>query len=291
MRVTCEHCGKRYNLDADRIKGEKAKVKCPKCKKSITVYKQETVQTEPEPASSLESAATGSPEDALDASLDTGDDFDASFSAEDLEKAFNDLDLDKLEDTGLLDSRSRDEAPAETTLSPPENTGRQETDDTGALVQPGYEDTWNQRTNPNDPFETSQADQEYLETTTLYNQPGENADTDGQAAQTGYYQDYYQSGYQHGEQDRETTRYYSGAAPDQADQGSPYPEDHQGGYQYGEQDPDQTTQYYQHYQQTPIDQGDQAPAYPENQSGGYQYGEQPPQQSAGYYPPRCVVGG
>jgi methyl-accepting chemotaxis protein len=43
MIVICEECGKKYRIDPDKIKGEKARFKCRSCSHLITVDKQTTV--------------------------------------------------------------------------------------------------------------------------------------------------------------------------------------------------------------------------------------------------------
>jgi predicted Zn finger-like uncharacterized protein len=40
MIVSCEKCGKQYNIDPEQIKGEKAQFQCESCKSVITVSKQ-----------------------------------------------------------------------------------------------------------------------------------------------------------------------------------------------------------------------------------------------------------
>jgi predicted Zn finger-like uncharacterized protein len=40
MIVSCEKCGKRYNIDPEQIKGDKAQFQCESCKNVITVLKQ-----------------------------------------------------------------------------------------------------------------------------------------------------------------------------------------------------------------------------------------------------------
>ena len=46
MIVICEECGKKYRVDASKIKGETAKVKCRSCNHLITVSKQAAAETD-----------------------------------------------------------------------------------------------------------------------------------------------------------------------------------------------------------------------------------------------------
>ncbi|MBW2365341.1 MAG: zinc-ribbon domain-containing protein, partial [Deltaproteobacteria bacterium] len=62
MIVICEECGKKYRVDASKIKGETAKVKCRSCNHLITVSKPATAETDklppipPKPADSIRTA-------------------------------------------------------------------------------------------------------------------------------------------------------------------------------------------------------------------------------------------
>ncbi|MBW1641482.1 MAG: zinc-ribbon domain-containing protein [Deltaproteobacteria bacterium] len=62
MIVICEECGKKYRVDASKIKGETAKVKCRSCNHLITVSKPAAAETDklppipPKPADSIRTA-------------------------------------------------------------------------------------------------------------------------------------------------------------------------------------------------------------------------------------------
>ncbi|MCJ7774313.1 MAG: zinc-ribbon domain-containing protein, partial [Desulfobacterales bacterium] len=62
MIIICEECGKKYRVDASKIKGETAKVKCRSCNHLITVDKPAVAVTEklsaipPKPADSIRNA-------------------------------------------------------------------------------------------------------------------------------------------------------------------------------------------------------------------------------------------
>ena len=43
MIVICEECGKKYRIDPEKIKGDKARFKCRSCSHVITVDKQSTI--------------------------------------------------------------------------------------------------------------------------------------------------------------------------------------------------------------------------------------------------------
>ena len=86
MKVTCKNCGKSYKFDPAKIKGDKAKFKCPHCKSSMTVHKP----TAPPPG---EAGVANGPQSDSDSGLD--------FNTDDL-SAFDSLNVDNLEDSGIL---------------------------------------------------------------------------------------------------------------------------------------------------------------------------------------------
>ena len=47
MIVICEECGKKYNIDPEKIKGERARFKCSVCNQLVTVTKPKTAIEEP----------------------------------------------------------------------------------------------------------------------------------------------------------------------------------------------------------------------------------------------------
>ena len=50
MQVTCDYCGKIYKVDENKIKGEKARLKCRSCEHIIIVTKPGTEPEAPAPA-------------------------------------------------------------------------------------------------------------------------------------------------------------------------------------------------------------------------------------------------
>jgi predicted Zn finger-like uncharacterized protein len=50
MIVICEECGKKYDIDAERIKGREAKAKCKACGHLITVTKKEVISSAASPS-------------------------------------------------------------------------------------------------------------------------------------------------------------------------------------------------------------------------------------------------
>ncbi|MBW2167723.1 MAG: zinc-ribbon domain-containing protein, partial [Deltaproteobacteria bacterium] len=49
MIVICEECGKKYRIDAEKIKGKAARFRCKSCNHVITVTKPETRPRPPAP--------------------------------------------------------------------------------------------------------------------------------------------------------------------------------------------------------------------------------------------------
>ena len=52
LRITCDECGKRYQIDETKMKGTRAKVKCKACSKIMVVTKPRA-QTSTEPSRSI----------------------------------------------------------------------------------------------------------------------------------------------------------------------------------------------------------------------------------------------
>ena len=47
MQVTCDYCGKIYKVDENKIKGEKARLKCRSCEHIIIVTKSDAAPASP----------------------------------------------------------------------------------------------------------------------------------------------------------------------------------------------------------------------------------------------------
>ena len=58
MLVICEDCAKKYNVDENRIKGEKARFSCYECGHIIVVEKPKAVEPPPETPETVEAPET-----------------------------------------------------------------------------------------------------------------------------------------------------------------------------------------------------------------------------------------